>query len=88
MKTLNALATAAVLFAAASVASAGAVAADAEKTSPAEAPAAKAKPHSHMQEKTGITPAAKKSKEAADEKSATEGKKIPRARHYHPRDGK
>ena len=88
MKTPNALIAA--LFAAASiasVASVGALAADADKAPAGEAPAAKAMPHSHMQEKTGMTPAAKESKEAADEKAAQE-KKVSKARHLHPRDGK
>jgi hypothetical protein len=83
MKTPNALI--ADLFAAASiasVASVGAFAADAAPT--AEAPATKGKPQYQMQEKTG---AAKEGKEAASEKSA-EQKKMSKARHYHPCDGK
>ena len=85
MKTLNALIAA--LVTAASILSAGAFAADADKAPAGEAPAAKAMPHSHMQEKTGMAPAAKEGKEAADEKAAQE-KKVSKARHLHPRDGK
>jgi len=56
------------------------------------APADKMKPHSHMEEKTGVAPKAKaKAPEAAAEEKSektekpTEGKK---KKHFHPRDGK
>ncbi len=57
------------------------------------APADKMKPHSHMEEKTGVAPKAKaKAAEAAveektekAEKPKAEGKK---SKHLHPRDGK
>jgi hypothetical protein len=64
-----------------------AYAADADKAPAADTPAAMPmKPHSHMQEKTGVAPPPKSSPAAADQKADTpKGKK---ARHLHPRDGK
>lgn len=82
MKTPNTLIAA--LFAVASIASVGAFATDADKAAVTEASAAKGKPQSQTQDKTG---AAKEGKEAASEKPA-EQKKMSKARHYHPRDGK
>lgn len=70
----------AVLFAAIASLSAGTFAADA-------APAKKVKPHSHMEEKTGVaapTADAKPSEAKADETKA----KAKAKRHLHPRDGK
>lgn len=86
MKTPSTLVAA--LLAAASIASVGAFATETDKTPTAEAPAAKAKPPSQTQEKTGVAPAAKESKGATDEKAAAEKKKVSKARHFHPRDGK
>lgn len=75
----------AVLFAAIASLSAGIFAADA---APADAaPAKKAKPHSHMEEKTGVAaPAAdaKPSEAKVDEAKV----KAKAKRHLHPRDGK
>lgn len=75
----------AVTFAALSAISAGSFAADAEKPP--------VKPHSHMQEKTGVAP---KAADAAPEEKKTDEAKAnkakdktkDRARHLHPRDGK
>ncbi|MBS1158689.1 MAG: hypothetical protein H6R15_1108 [Proteobacteria bacterium] len=86
MKLQSALSAA--LFATVTMLSLGALAAEADKAPPAAEmkaePAAKAvKPHSHMQEKTGIeqqAPAAV----APAKKDASKDKK----KHYHPRDGK
>jgi len=88
MKAATILVTA--LFAATAIVSSGASAADADKAPAGEVPAAKVKPHSHMQEKTGVAPAAKENKEAAsaDEKSVAAAKKASKKRHLHPRDGK
>lgn len=87
MKTRSALVAA--LFAAASIVSAGAFAADPAAAPTTEAPAPKVKPHSHMQEKTGIAPPATDAKAApaADEKASAD-KKVDKKRHFHPRDGK
>lgn len=87
MKTRTALVAA--LFAAASVVSVGAFAADTDKAPAAEAPA-KMKPHSHMQEKTGVAPPAADAKEAAPaaDGKAPADKKADKKRHLHPRDGK
>lgn len=78
------------LFAATAIVSNGAFAADADKVPAGEAATAKVKPHSHMQEKTGVAPVAKDDKEAApiDEKAAAAAKKASKKRHLHPRDGK
>lgn len=80
----------ALLFVAASSLSVGALAADADKAT-TEAPAQKMKPHSHMQEKTGIAP--KDAAPAAEQKADAAKSNKPRAdkdkaRHLHPRDGK
>jgi len=86
MKLQSALS--AVLFATVAALSLGAQAADADKAAPAAemqvGQGAKAvKPHSHMQEKTGIE---QKAPVAADpaKKDASKDK----TKHYHPRDGK
>uniref|UniRef100_Q47DS1 Uncharacterized protein n=1 Tax=Dechloromonas aromatica (strain RCB) TaxID=159087 RepID=Q47DS1_DECAR len=86
MKLQSALS--AVLFATVAALSLGAQAADAEKAAPAAEMKADqgtkaAKPHSHMQEKTGIEQKAPAAAEPA-KKDASKDKK----KHYHPRDGK
>lgn len=80
MKLQSALS--AVLFATVAALSMGAQAADADKAAPAAEMKA-AKPHSHMQEKTGIEQKAPAAAEPA-KKDASKDKK----KHYHPRDGK
>lgn len=69
------------------IVSMGAFAADAEK-----APTAKVKPHSHMQEKTGIAPSDKQTtptEETATATAATTTKADKdKSKHFHPRDGK
>ncbi|HEY3433246.1 MAG TPA: hypothetical protein VGK09_11915 [Rhodocyclaceae bacterium] len=78
----------AVLFAAVSSLSFAVHAEDMDK-----APADKMKPHSHMEEKTGVAPKAKaKAAEAAAEEKS-ENAENPKAeknksKHFHPRDGK
>lgn len=83
---LNAILTTLLMAAAASL-SVGAYAADADKTPAAEPqtakPAADAmKPHSHMQEKTGVAP---QKKMATDAKTNAAKDK---SKHLHPRDAK
>ena len=80
----------AALFAVVSTLSIGAHAADAESAPAAKTAAQKMKPHSHMEEKTGIAP---KTPDAADSGTdkAKQGKAKPgtdKSKHYHPRDGK
>ena len=86
MKLQSALSV--VLFATVAALSMGAQAADADKTAPAaEMKADKgttaAKPHSHVQEKTGI-PQEAPAATTPGKKDASKGMK----KHYHPRDGK
>lgn len=86
------------LFAAIAALSMGAQAAsDTEKTAEAKAPAAgvqadkKVKPHSHMQEKTGMAPqASAAATEDKADKAKTNKPKIDKdkSKHFHPRDGK
>ena len=67
------------------IVSMGTFAADAEK-----APTAKVKPHSHMQEKTGIAPSDKQTtptEETATAATTTKADKD-KSKHFHPRDGK
>ncbi len=60
-------------------------AADTDKAMAPEATTAKTKPHSHMEEKTGVAAPAKDQKEA----TPAEGqKKVAKKQHFHPRDGK
>jgi|UPI0005C1DBD9 hypothetical protein len=84
MKTKITLA--ATLVAAVALFSNGAfAAADSDKVTAPEATATKTKPHSHMEEKTGVTAPAKDQKEA----TPAEGqKKVAKKQHFHPRDGK
>lgn len=82
---------AALLLAAVSSLSSGAyAAADADKAKPQADPAAvtKVKPHSHMEEKTGVVP--QKSAAAAPESDPAKVAKAKtgRDRHLHPRDAK
>ena len=74
---------AAVLFAGASLS--GASYADDKMAAPkaAEAQADKAKPHSHVQEKTGV-PQTIPTEAKTDKPNAAKDK----SKHYHPRDGK
>lgn len=63
---------------------------DSDKVSTVAAPAAQAygtkvKPHSHMQEKTGIAAPAPSPKDRADRPKKADKDK---SKHYHPRDGK
>lgn len=83
MKMQSALATA--LFAALAMLALGAQAADADKTPPAAEVKAEqgVKPHSHVQEKTGV-PQSAPAKAAPGKKSAAQDK----TKHYHPRDMK
>lgn len=85
MKLQNVLAAA--LFASVAMLSVGAQAADTDKAAAAEVkaePAAKAaKPHSHVQEKTGMEPGMP-NKAAPTKKNAAKDK----SKHYHPRDMK
>lgn len=76
------------LFAAASLLSANAFSADAEKATEPAVP--KVKPHSHMQEKTGIAPPTNDVKKSTptDGKVTADGRKSDKRRHLHPRDGK
>ncbi len=86
------------LFAAITALSMGAqAAADTDKAAEAKAPAAdvqadkKMKPHSHMQEKTGIAPQATAvaAADKADKAKASKPKiDKDKSKHYHPRDGK
>ncbi|MBK7024064.1 MAG: hypothetical protein IPH41_11345 [Sulfuritalea sp.] len=82
MKTSSLIA--AVLFAGA--ATAGVVYADDKATAPKAAEAqtdnAAARPHSHVQEKTGIP------QSMPDPKAVKPNPATDRSRHYHPRDGK
>lgn len=80
------------VFAAMTALSFSVQAADADKASESAAPAAKVKPHSHVEEKTGM-PMPQSATEARTDK--TEGasapakkSKIDKKKHYHPRDGK
>jgi hypothetical protein len=78
-----------VLLTAISALSFSAYAADADKTPAADTPAAMPmKPHSHMQEKTGVAPSQKSSATAADEKSDMPKANKAKAKHLHPHDGK
>ena len=86
MKLQSALATA--LFATAAMLALGAQAADADKAAPAadmkaESGAMAVKPHSHVQEKTGV-PQSAPAKAAPGKKNAAQDK----TKHYHPRDMK
>lgn len=83
MKLQSALATA--LFATAAMLALGAQAADADKAAPATEVKAEqvAKPHSHVQEKTGV-PQSAPAKAAPGKKNAAQDK----TKHYHPRDMK
>lgn len=86
------------LFAAITALSVGAQAAsDTEKAAESKTPASgvqadkKVKPHSHMEEKTGMAPqvSAAASEEKADKAKATKPKiDKDRSKHFHPRDGK
>jgi hypothetical protein len=80
----------AALFGAVSSLSLGVYAADMEKAPAAEAQAKKMKPHSHMEEKTGIAPKAPEA--ASEEKKSDKADKYradkDKSRHLHPRDGK
>lgn len=73
----------AVLLAALAALSASAVAADAEKTS-----TGKVKPHSHLQDKTGIAPKPKAPDAASSEKSAKSTAEQRKSKHIHSRDSK
>jgi len=86
MKLQSALS--AVLFASIAMLSLAAQAADADKTPAAaemkaEQGAKAVKPHSHMQEKTGIEQKAPAAAEPAKKDAAKD-----KTKHYHPRDGK
>ena len=86
MKLQSALSVA--LFATVAMLSLGVQAADVDKAAPAtemktEQGAKMAKPHSHVQEKTGIEQTAPAAADPA-KKAASKDKK----KHYHPRDGK
>lgn len=83
MKLQSALATA--LFATAAMLALGAQAADADKAPPAAEVKAEqgVKPHSHVQEKTGV-PQSAPAKAAPGKKNAAQDK----TKHYHPRDMK
>lgn len=74
---------AAALFGVVASLSFAAYAADAEKTPASEVQAKKIRPHSHLEEKTGIPQ--KAPEKGADEKSKADKD---RSRHYHPRDAK
>lgn len=87
------------LFAAIAALSIGAQAAsDADKAAEAKAPAAgvqadkKVKPHSHMEEKTGISPQASSAAAAEDKADKPKASKPKidkdKSKHLHPRDGK
>lgn len=80
----------AVLLAAVWSMSAGTYAADADKA-PAEQSAAKPmKPHSHMEEKTGMAPSRKSAETvpASEEKSDKSKAEKDKSKHLHPRDSK
>lgn len=64
----------------------GVYAADAEKAPAAEAQPKKMKPHSHMEEKTGVEP--KAAEAAADAKSEEPKADKDTSKHFHPRDAK
>lgn len=86
MKLQSALSV--VLFATVSALSIGAQAADAYKAAPAaemkaDQGAMAGKPHSHVQEKTGV-PQQKPAASNPGKKNAAQDK----TKHYHPRDGK
>lgn len=83
MKLQSALATA--LFATVAMLALGAQAADADKAPPAAEVKAEqgVKPHSHVQEKTGV-PQSAPAKAAPGKKNAAQDK----SKHYHPRDMK
>lgn len=86
MKLQSALSAA--LFVVIAALSVGAQAADAEKAQAgtevkSEQGAKAAKPHSHMEEKTGV-PQSAPNAPAGKKKNAAKDK----AKHYHPRDGK
>lgn len=86
MKLQSGLATG--LFAVAAMLALGAQAADADKAAPAaevksEPGATAVKPHSHVQEKTGV-PQSAPAKAAPGKKNAAQDK----TKHYHPRDMK
>ena len=85
------------LFGAIAALSMGAQAAsDTEKATETKAPAAgvqadkKVKPHSHMEEKTGIAPQASAATGATADKAQASKPKIDKdkSKHFHPRDGK
>jgi len=80
----------AILFATVSPLSLVAYAADAGKA-PVEKPAAMPmKPHSHMEEKTGVAPSRNSAQavHATEEKSGTSKAWKDKSSHYHPRDAK
>lgn len=83
MKLQSALATA--LFATVAMLALGAQAADADKAPPAAEVKAEqgVKPHSHLQEKTGV-PQSAPAKATPGKKNAAQDK----SKHYHPRDMK
>lgn len=83
MKMQSALAT--TLFATLAMLALGAQAADADKAAPAAEVKAEqgVKPHSHLQEKTGV-PQSAPAKAAPGKKNAAQDK----TKHYHPRDMK
>lgn len=55
-----------------------------ETTEVKEAPVKKVKPHSHMEEKTGVSQPTGETKKSANPEAAAP----PKDTHYHPRDGK
>lgn len=80
----------AILFATVSSLPVGSYAAGADKA-PVEKPAAKpVKPHSHMEEKTGIAPShnSAEAAQASEERSGTSKAWKDKSKHYHPRDAK
>ena len=67
------------------IVSMGAFAADADAE---KAPTAKVKPHSHMQEKTGIVPSEKQTTPTEETATTTTKADKDKSKHFHPRDGK
>lgn len=65
-------------------------AADADKAPPEKPATIPMKPHSHMEEKTGVAPAHNRAETApaAEGKSGTSNRWKDKSRHNHPRDAK
>ena len=95
---LNSILSAALFAAIAALSMSAQAVSDTDKTVEAKAPVAgvqadkKMKPHSHMEEKTGISPQASSASAAEEkfDKAKASKPKIDkdRSKHFHPRDGK